>query len=192
MLATALAEAGRAACRLTGESLPGLAISYPKPEQIGQDRLANALAAQTLVGAPAAVIDMGTATTFDLITRVGGYIGGIIAPGLAAMTEYMHEKTALLPRLDAQSLALGPRVGRSTTEAMAIGCTRGYPGMIRSLLDGVREEFAALGEPDPTVLLTGGASRGFLREALAEHRAEPDLTLLGLAEAWRRWEAGAV
>ncbi|GHC02404.1 type III pantothenate kinase [Cerasicoccus arenae] len=185
-LAKALSTAIRPAWQLTCDDTPGLPISYPHPEQIGQDRLANAIGAQLLVDAPAVVIDMGTATTFDLVTEQQGYIGGIIAPGIATMTEYLHEKTALLPRLDTTDLDLAPRIGRSTVEAMNVGCARGYPGMIRALLVGVREEYAALGERDPTVLLTGGAARGFLREALSEYRAEPDLTLLGLAEAQRR------
>jgi len=182
-----LAETGRTGWRLTCETVRGLRIDYPQPAQIGQDRLANAVGAQELAGAPAIVIDMGTATTFDLVTAGSGYIGGVIAPGLSAMTDYLAEKTALLPRLDAGDLRRGPRFGRSTPEAMAVGCTRGYPGMIRALLAGVREEFAARGEGEPAVLLTGGAARGFLRESLAEFRAEPDLTLIGLATAWRRF-----
>jgi len=185
-------ENGRSAWRLTCDTVKGLAIAYPGPEQIGQDRLANAVAAQRLVGVPAVVIDMGTATTFDAVTSSGGYIGGVIAPGLASMTEYLHEKTEQLPRLKPGELLPGPRIGRSTIEAMSVGCTRGFPGMIRALLDGVYEEFAALGEPDPTVLLTGGAAQGFLREALWEFRAEPHLTLIGLAEGWRRFSRMSV
>ncbi|WP_309384073.1 type III pantothenate kinase [Cerasicoccus frondis] len=185
-LSTALTQAGRAHHRLTCHDAPGLPFSYPKPEQVGQDRLANAIGAQALVGAPAAVVDMGTATTFDLVSAKQGFIGGIILPGLASMTDYLNEKVSMLPKLNPNELSLSPRIGRSTLEAMQVGCARGYPSMIRGLLDGVRDEFAALGEPEPTVILTGGATRGVIREALAEYRAEPDLTLIGLAEAQRR------
>lgn len=185
-LVAALDASGRLHRRLTCHDAPGLKISYPIPEQVGQDRYANAIGAQMLVGAPATVIDIGTATTFEVITAKGGFIGGIIAPGLAAMTDYMHEKAAMLPLISEADMRPGLRIGLSTKDAMSVGCTRGYPGMIRALLDGVREELAALGEGEPTVILTGGGARGFLREALSEFRAEPDLTLIGLAEAQRR------
>lgn len=182
----ALTDAGRAHHRLTCHDAPGLPIHYPKPEQVGQDRLANAIGAQALVGAPTAIIDMGTATTFEVVTRAEGFIGGIIAPGLSAMTDYLHEKAAMLPQLAEADIDPRLRIGRSTLQAMSVGCTRGYPGMIRALLVGVREEFAALGEDEPAVVLTGGAAQGWLREALADFRAEPNLTLIGLAEAQRR------
>lgn len=185
-LTAALDASGRAHFRLTCHDAPGLPITYPHPEQVGQDRLANAIAAQALVGAPVTIIDIGTATTFEVVSEKLGFIGGIIAPGLSAMTDYMHEKAAMLPQLTEADMQPGLRIGRSTKEAMSVGCTRGYPGMIRALLEGVYEEFAALGERQPNVLLTGGAAQGFLREALSEFRAEPDLTLIGLAEAHRR------
>ncbi|WOO39873.1 type III pantothenate kinase [Rubellicoccus peritrichatus] len=187
LLSNALLKSGRQAWRLTCHDAPGLSFTtYPKPEQIGHDRIANAIGAQALVGSPAAVIDIGTAMTFDLVTMQYGFIGGIIAPGLAMMTDYLQEKVSLLPELPPENLTLGPRIGRSTIEAMSVGCTRGYLGMIQTLLEGVREEFSELGEDEPTVILTGGATRGFIREALSEYRAEPDLTLLGLAEAQLR------
>ncbi|WP_309399361.1 type III pantothenate kinase [Cerasicoccus maritimus] len=185
-LSAALNAADRPHWRLTCDDAPGLTITYERPQQIGQDRLANALGAQALVSESVVVIDMGTATTFDIVSASQGFIGGIIAPGLASMTHYMHEKTALLPQLSEEDFDPSLRIGRSTVQAMSVGCTRGYPGMIRGMLEGVREEYAALGEAEPAVVLTGGAARGFLRDALAEFRAEPDLTLLGLAEAQRR------
>jgi type III pantothenate kinase len=84
---------------LTHSSAKGIGIDYPKPETIGPDRLANAIAARQLFGAPVVVVDFGTAVTFDVVNRAGNYVGGVIAPGLAAMTTYLHEKTALLPRI---------------------------------------------------------------------------------------------
>jgi type III pantothenate kinase len=74
-------------------------IDYPKPNSIGPDRLANAVAARRRFGAPVVVVDFGTAVTFDVVDARGNYVGGIIAPGLAAMTDYLHEKTALLPKI---------------------------------------------------------------------------------------------
>src|SRR5208282_5262994 len=87
------------AFELTRKTLCGLGIDYPKPDTIGEDRLANAVAARARFGAPVVVVDFGTAVTFDVVNRAGNYAGGIIAPGLAAMTDYLHEKTALLPRI---------------------------------------------------------------------------------------------
>ncbi|HEY5742072.1 MAG TPA: type III pantothenate kinase, partial [Terrimicrobiaceae bacterium] len=74
----------------------GIGIDYPRPETIGADRLANAAAAVALYGFPAVVVDFGTAVTFDVISPVGDYAGGVIAPGLGAMTDYLHTQTALL------------------------------------------------------------------------------------------------
>src|SRR5687768_10613979 len=84
---------------LNSETLRGVGINYPKPKSIGPDRLANALAVKAICGAPALVVDFGTAVTFDVVDANGDYVGGIIAPGLSAMTDYLHEKTALLPKI---------------------------------------------------------------------------------------------
>lgn len=186
ILRALVTERSRSLFLLTAEDAPTLTITYPKPQEIGPDRLANAIAAQNLYGAPSIVIDMGTATTFDIVSRTDGYIGGIIAPGLAAMTHYLHEKTALLPKLDPDHLGHSANIGQSTIEAMAVGTTRGYPGMIAALLISAQAELAGRNEPQPAVILTGGASRGFIRKAFAEHPADPDLTLKGLAIALER------
>ncbi|HKI72404.1 MAG TPA: type III pantothenate kinase [Verrucomicrobiae bacterium] len=84
---------------LTPRTVRGAGINYPRPDTIGPDRLANAVAVKHHFGAPAVVVDFGTAVTFDVVDRRGNYVGGIIAPGLAAMTDYLHEKTALLPKI---------------------------------------------------------------------------------------------
>ncbi|MFM8984324.1 MAG: type III pantothenate kinase, partial [Spartobacteria bacterium] len=76
----------------------GVGIDYPNPESIGADRLANAAACAGLYGVPAIVVDFGTAVTFDVLSAKRAYIGGVIAPGLNAMMNYLHEKTALLPK----------------------------------------------------------------------------------------------
>ncbi|MEI9865942.1 MAG: type III pantothenate kinase [Limisphaerales bacterium] len=77
---------------LTPKTIRGVGIDYPKPHSIGPDRLANAVAARFYFGAPVVVVDFGTAVTFDVVDASGNYIGGIIAPGLAAMTDYLHEE----------------------------------------------------------------------------------------------------
>lgn len=181
---------GRRVFHLTAATCPGLAIHYPRPAEIGQDRLANSIAAQALFGAPAVVIDMGTAVTFDLITPEGGYEGGIIAPGLSVMTRYLHEQTALLPELDPDSLIFSAGIGRSTVEAMKLGCAIGFSGMVRALLDQVLAEMDRLGHSGVNVVATGGSVGNLPRQWLAELKFDVDLTLKGLYEAFLRSATG--
>lgn len=169
--------------QLTHENKLGVLIGYPRPAEIGQDRLANAAGAQALVGTPAIVIDMGTAVTFDVVTRARGYEGGIIAPGVELMRRYLHEQTALLPRLD-DSVDVSGAIGQSTVDAMRIGTVIGFAGMIQALLDGVLAELAARGEPVPQILATGSSAPLLLKRLKNPFRVVPDLTLRGLAAAW--------
>lgn len=170
--------------QLTHECQLGLPITYPRPAEIGQDRLANAAGARALADGLAVVIDLGTAVTFDIITTRGGYEGGIIAPGLAVMRAYLHERTAQLPLLD-DSLSVTSAIGKSTTEAMRIGTVVGFHGMIQALLDAVLAELTARGEPPPAVLATGGDAARLLGKLRPQVRVVPDLTIQGLAAAWR-------
>ncbi len=172
--------------RLDHLHCPGLTIGYSKPAEVGTDRLANSIGVQVTCGAPAVVIDTGTATTFDLVSARDGFIGGIIAPGVAMMTDYLHEKTALLPKLKKEELLTAAQIGESTRDAMKIGCTVGYAGMIAALLRRSREEFARRGEPEPKVVATGGGTEIWQRHLDEEVPHLPYLTFLGLAEAWRR------
>jgi type III pantothenate kinase len=170
--------------QLTPEKKLGVRIGYPRPKEIGADRLANAAGAQLLFGAPAVVIDLGTAVTFDIITQSRGYEGGIIAPGVELMRRYLHEQTALLPTLD-DSVEVSRAIGQSTVEAMRIGTVVGFGGMIQALLDAVLAELAPRGEPLPRVLATG-SSAGLLQKTLRQpFTAVPDLTLRGLAATWQ-------
>src|SRR5205807_2201603 len=129
----AVRQLGNIDClELTPRTLRGIGIDYPRPGTIGPDRLANAVAARHRFGAPAVVVDFGTAVTFDVVNRAGNYAGGIIAPGLAAMTDYLHEKTALLPRIKIREVR--QVVGKSTEHAMLVGAVHGYRGLVRELL----------------------------------------------------------
>jgi type III pantothenate kinase len=121
--------------------------------------------------------------TFDVVTRKNGYEGGIIAPGVEVMRRYLHEQTALLPRLD-DNIEVPRSIGQSTLEAMRIGTVIGFGGMIQALLDAVLAELAARGEPTTRILATGG-SADLLRKTLRTPiEVVPDLTLRGLAAAW--------
>jgi type III pantothenate kinase len=191
----ATASAWRLLARLPGahhlrhDTVQGLGFDYPNPAEVGQDRLANCIGAQVTCGAPAVIVDMGTATTFDVLTDKG-YAGGVIAPGLSVMTSYLHGRTALLPELDPASIRAGSAIGKSTLDAMRAGCALGFAGMIERILEALLAELAGQGVRVPTLLVTGGTA-DFLPPALAARlRREPNLTLLGLAESWRRAQAG--
>ncbi len=164
---------------LSPKTLRGVGIDYPRPETIGPDRLANAVAVKKHYGAPAVVVDFGTAVTFDVVDRAGNYAGGIIAPGLAVMTDYLHEKTALLPRIKiTEERAV---IGKNTKQAMLIGAVHGYRGLIRELIGELKKDLRTKHLP---VVATGGYAR-LMAAKLPEITAiEPLLTLEGLRLVW--------
>lgn len=170
--------------QLTADASLGAPISYPRPDEIGGDRLANAVAAAAFYRLPCIVIDMGTAVTLDIVSAGGGYEGGVIAPGLRVMTRYLKEQTALLPDIGAD-FSGGQAIGKSTIEAMKIGCRIGFAGMIRALLDAVARELSERGEQNPSIVATGGTADAARLLLPAETRYVPDITLAGLAQAWR-------
>jgi type III pantothenate kinase len=160
---------------LSPKTLRGVGIDYPRPETIGPDRLANAVAAKQHFGAPSVVVDFGTAVTFDVVDRAGNYVGGIIAPGLAVMTEYLHEKTALLPRIKIREERAV--IGKNTEQAMRIGAVHGYRGLIRELIGELKRDLGAKNLP---VVATGGYAK-LMADGLPEITAvDPLLTLEGL------------
>ncbi|RKX33519.1 MAG: type III pantothenate kinase [Verrucomicrobia bacterium] len=181
---------GKPAFQLTHEADLGIPVTYPIPSQIGQDRLANVAAAQSLYGAPAIIIDMGTAVTLDVITRTMGYEGGVIAPGIDLLRRTLHEQTALLPSLETD-FRLGSSIGRSTTEAMQIGCLIGFRGMVGSLVEAIRSELETRGEEQIHLIATGGASALLNSRDDSGITFSPNLTLRGLFEAFCLNEAPA-
>jgi len=161
---------------LTSQVQLGVGIDYPNPKKIGADRLANAAAVAAIYGCPAIVVDFGTAVTFDIVSAQRKYIGGVIAPGLESMTNFLYQRTALLPKLSLQE----PRsvVGRSTIEAMRSGAVIGYRGLVREIIARIKTE--RFPRKQVHVIATGGyadliAAR--LHEVDAVH---PNLTLEGL------------
>jgi type III pantothenate kinase len=165
---------------LTPKTLLGIGIDYPKPDSIGPDRLANAVAARHRFGAPVVVVDFGTAVTFDVVDRFGRYIGGIIAPGLAVMTEYLREKTALLPRIKIRDTA--SVVGKSTKEAMLVGAVHGYRGLVRELIKELKTELRMRQLP---VVATGGYAKLIAAKLPEITAVDPLLTLEGLRIVWK-------
>jgi type III pantothenate kinase len=166
---------------LTPNTLRGVGIDYPKPATIGPDRLANAVAARQRFGAPVVVVDFGTAVTFDVVNRAGDYVGGIIAPGLAAMTDYLHEKTALLPKIKIREVK--NVVGKSTEHAMLVGAVHGYRGLIRGLLVELKRELRV---KDLPVVATGGYARLIASKLPEISAVVPALTLEGLRLVWQK------
>jgi len=164
---------------LTPKTVCGVGIDYPEPNSIGPDRLANAVAARNRFGAPVVVVDFGTAVTFDVVNRAGNYVGGIIAPGLAAMTDYLHEKTALLPRIEIREI--NTAVGKSTEQAMLIGAVHGYRGLVRELIGKLKRELKIKNLP---VVATGGYAKLIASKLPEISAVAPDLTLEGLRLVW--------
>jgi type III pantothenate kinase len=161
---------------LSARSKLGVGIDYPAPKTIGADRLANAAAVAVLYGWPAIVVDFGTAVTFDIISERKSYIGGVIAPGLEAMTNFLYQRTALLPKL---SLREPPSaIGRSTIGAMRSGAIHGYRGLVCEIIARIKAERFA--RRRVKVVATGGYARLIAARLPGIQAIHPDLTLEGL------------
>ncbi|MES2921630.1 MAG: type III pantothenate kinase [Verrucomicrobiota bacterium] len=154
----------------------GLGIDYPEPSQIGADRLANAAGVLTRHGVPAIVIDFGTAVTFDVISAEPAYCGGVIAPGLGAMSGYLSRKTALLPEIE---LSEPPSaIGKSTVHAMQVGAVFGYRGLVKEILARICEELPG----KPQIVATGGDAALIAQGVTEIDAVDPDITLDGLRQ----------
>jgi type III pantothenate kinase len=154
----------------------GVGIDYPKPQAIGADRLANAAGCAAHHGCPAIVVDFGTAVTFDVLSAKGAYIGGVIAPGLNAMTHYLHDRTALLPLIKLREPNFA--IGRSTQDAMLSGAVHGYRGLIRGIIEKICEE--EFPKKCPLLIATGGDASLIAKGAKLFDVVDPLLTLRGL------------
>jgi type III pantothenate kinase len=154
----------------------GVGIDYPNPKTIGADRLANAAAVAALYGCPAIVVDFGTAVTFDIVSAQRKYIGGVIAPGLESMTNFLYQRTALLPKLSLKE----PRsaVGRSTIEAMRSGAVIGYRGLVREIINRIKAE--RFPRREVHVIATGGYADLIAKRLGEIDSVHPNLTMEGL------------
>ena len=155
----------------------GVAVDVDNPREVGTDRIVNALAASTLYGGPAIVVDVGTATTFDVVGKGGEYLGGAIAPGVEISLEALGRRGAQLRRVELAR----PRsvIAKNTVEALQSGAVFGFAAQI----DGVVTRMVAeLGVPrsDLTVVATGGLAPVVLAECTEVDEHEPALTLIGL------------
>lgn len=153
---------------------PGLEIHVDRPEEVGADRLVNAVAAHRLFEGPLIVVDFGTATTFDLVDAKGGYCGGAIAPGINLSLEALHLAAAKLPRIAIRNP--GSVIGKTTVSAMQSGIYWGYVALIEGMIARMTKEF---GKPT-TVVTTGGLAPLFSDATDKIAHLVPDLTLQGL------------
>jgi len=152
----------------------GLDVLMDQPEEVGADRLVNAVAAHARYGGPLIVVDFGTATTFDVVDGNGSYCGGVIAPGVNLSLEALHMAAAKLPRV---AIGRPERViGKGTIEAMQSGIYWGYVSLVEGIVGRISEEF---GE-QMNVIATGGLAPLFVQSTESIESADPELTLRGL------------
>lgn len=156
----------------------GLKVLLDRPEEAGADRIANAVAARTRYRMPGMVIDLGTATTFDVLDAAGNYIGGAISPGINMAFEALYMGAAKLPRIE---IRRPPHViGRTTVQAMQSGIYWGYIGLIEGLVRRIEDEHGVA----MTVIGTGGLVPLIAEGAKAIQHVEQDLTLIGLVDIY--------
>jgi type III pantothenate kinase len=159
----------------------GIENRYERRENVGADRLANAVGGVERYGAPLIVVDLGTATTFDVISADRAYLGGAIMPGLEIGADALFRRTSLLPRVAIEPPSSA--IGRSTNEAIASGLVWGTVGAIDKLAQKIRAE---LGAPECLVVATGGHAATVARFSETISKVDPDLTLFGILRIWQR------
>ena len=162
----------------------GMPILYENPDEVGADRILNAIAAYEMFGRearrPLVVCDFGTATTLDAVTAKGEYLGGAICPGVTISADALFQRAARLPRVDVRK---PPTViGRTTVGAMQSGLFYGYVGMVEGLM---RRMSAELGG-NALCVATGGLAATIASEIPAIEQVDLDLTLRGLRMVWER------
>ncbi|HEX7491730.1 MAG TPA: type III pantothenate kinase [Candidatus Limnocylindrales bacterium] len=183
---TTMAERRGIPLLVAGSGNMPMPIRVQRPAEVGPDRLVNGVAVGRLYGTPAIVVDFGTATTFDCISRDGAYIGGAIAPGLELGLEALVSRTARLPHIEMKEP--DKAIGTDTVSAMQSGVVLGYRALTLGLLERIRDELARSEKVDSKIIqvvLTGGLSAAPWARALPGVDAiDPELTLKGLAILW--------
>jgi len=152
----------------------GVRIRMDNPREVGADRIVNATAAHQLYGGPLIIADLGTATTFDVVSREGDYLGGVIAPGIRIAAEALFTRTAMLPRIE----LIQPKrvIGTNTVSAMQSGIIYGYVGLVEGIVARIQREL----DEKAKVVATGGYAEIIARESKIFDIVNPDITLIGL------------
>ena len=156
----------------------GVQLLVDNPKEIGADRIVNTLAAHTLYGGPAIVVDFGTSTNLDVVSPKGEFLGGALAPGIEISVDALSARAAQLRKVE----LVRPKnvIGKNTVEALQSGTIFGFAGQVDGLVDRITAELAKDYDEAPTVIATGGLAPLIIgvSETIDEH--EPDLTLIGL------------
>lgn len=154
----------------------GIKLNYENPRAIGADRIVNVVGAFEHYGGPLIVIDIGTATTFDVVSETGDFLGGVIAPGIMASAESLFNSTAKLPRIE----LVPPKsiIGHNTITCMQAGIIYGYVGQIDTIVEKIREEMGASWKAK--VIATGGLAKMIHKESKTIDKIDHFLTLSGL------------
>lgn len=165
---------------VTPEINSGLTLHYANPKEIGSDRIVNAAAAHDRYHSNLIIVDFGTATTFCVVTKLGEYLGGVIAPGLGISADALFARTAKLPKVE----ILRPKsvVGKDTIAGIQSGLLFGYVGLVEGILRRMEQELAY----PCRVIATGGLATIITRETASIHEVRPLLTLEGLELLYRR------
>ena len=159
----------------------GFRISYENPREIGADRIVNVAGAFEQYGGPLIVIDIGTATTFDVVAPNGDFLGGVIAPGLSSSADALFQRAAKLPRIE---LVTPKRIiSRNTVSGMQAGIIYGYVGQIDEIVRRMKKE---MGYDEIKVVATGGYARMVSRESKTIDKIDHFLTLTGLRVLYER------
>jgi type III pantothenate kinase len=176
----------RAPLVVDGGARTGMPILYETPAEVGADRIVNGVAALERYGKAGGearamiVVDFGTATTFDAISKRGEYLGGVICPGVTISADALFERAARLPRVDVRKPA--SVIGRTTVGSMQSGLFYGYVGMVEGIVERMARELG----PPVTCIATGGLAEMIAPETAAIAQVDRDLTLHGLRIIWDR------
>ena len=156
----------------------GVQLLVDNPKEIGADRIVNTLAAHTLYGGPAIVVDFGTSTNLDVVSPKGEFLGGALAPGIEISVDALASRAAQLRKVE----LIRPKsvIGKNTVEALQSGTIFGFAGQVDGLVDRITAELAQDYDEAPTVIATGGLAPLIIGVAETIDEYEPDLTLIGL------------
>ncbi|MGB9595683.1 MAG: type III pantothenate kinase [Candidatus Poribacteria bacterium] len=152
----------------------GIKILYDNPKELGADRIANAIAGYSEYAGPLIIVDFGTATTFDVVSEFGEFLGGAIAPGIGISISALSAKTALLPKIDLKKPSIV--IGKNTLECMQSGCYFGLLGQVEEIIRQIKAELTK----EPKVIATGGLANIIAKESKLFDEIDLDLTLKGL------------
>jgi type III pantothenate kinase len=169
---------GRPPLEVTAASAASLPIRYHDKTAVGADRIANAIAVRALYGTPAIVVDLGTATTFDCVSRQGAYLGGIIAPGVGTSAEGLYQRAARIPRVEMRRPERA--LGRTTEESIRAGLIWGHAATVDALVRRLALEMSGT----PHVIATGGYAGIVAPECETINRVDESLTLKGMKLLW--------